>query len=72
LPTGNPTGQVLPLKNLNELVNFAFNEKILLMADEVGRISLAATRSGQRQQLCVSAALPCCGAGLASLPRRPG
>ncbi|KAI8470646.1 MAG: alanine aminotransferase [Monoraphidium minutum] len=32
---GNPTGQVLPLSNLRELVNFAYNEKILLMADEV-------------------------------------
>lgn len=27
--------QVLPLDNLRQLANFAYNEKILLMADEV-------------------------------------
>lgn len=32
---GNPTGQCLPLDNLRELVKFAYDEGVLLMADEV-------------------------------------
>ncbi|GBF93162.1 alanine aminotransferase [Raphidocelis subcapitata] len=32
---GNPTGQCLGEDNMRELINFAYNERILLMADEV-------------------------------------
>ena len=32
---GNPTGQCLSKANLQELVKFAYEERIVLMADEV-------------------------------------
>lgn len=32
---GNPTGQCLSYDNLKELIKFAYDEKIVLMADEV-------------------------------------
>ena len=32
---GNPTGQCLSRQNLEELIQFAYEEKIVLMADEV-------------------------------------
>jgi aspartate/methionine/tyrosine aminotransferase len=34
---GNPTGQCLSYDNLKELIKFAYDEKIVLMADEVRR-----------------------------------
>lgn len=32
---GNPTGQCLTYENLQELIKFAYEEKVVLMADEV-------------------------------------
>lgn len=32
---GNPTGQCLTRENLEELIKFAYEEKLVLMADEV-------------------------------------
>ncbi len=32
---GNPTGQCLSAENLKQLIKFAFEERIVLMADEV-------------------------------------
>lgn len=32
---GNPTGQCLTYDNLKELIKFAYEEKVVLLADEV-------------------------------------
>lgn len=32
---GNPTGQVLSRKNIEEVIKFAYKEKLFILADEV-------------------------------------
>lgn len=32
---GNPTGQVLPRKNIEEIIKFAYDEALVILADEV-------------------------------------
>ena len=34
---GNPTGSVLTRQNIEDIIRFAFEQKLIIMADEVGR-----------------------------------
>lgn len=37
---GNPTGQVLSLENIQAIVKWAYEKKLVIMADEVSGISV--------------------------------
>ena len=50
---GNPTGQCLSRQNLEELIRFAYEEKIVLMADEVYQENIY--QVGSRCPACGSA-----------------
>lgn len=42
---GNPTGQVLTKENIQNIIKFAFNEKLLILADEVYQFNIYAKDS---------------------------
>ena len=45
LPAGNPTGQCLSYDNLKDIIKFAHDENIVLMADEVYQKNIYQARS---------------------------
>lgn len=48
---GNPTGQCLSYQNLEDIIKFAHEENIVLMADEVYQTNIF--------QVCLTSLLPC-------------